>query len=422
MGYSLIKSMDTDVETTFGTDPAASRRAQASLIEGSVKMRTPIKKLPDLSTVQRLHDRNHHVSASQFGCGFTSSHYLTGLSAALVDAGSFTSPGTDFGEILLAGFGGLSGFAGDKIFGTSSTTVQVFVDDESLFPPGHAFCIQNAVTSRYEIRSVISTAANTLNLRSALGNAPTTDDYPVYNCATFYLDEDNVGGDTDSLTCRFIGYAATDQWIFTGCVPQKFTFKTPLDDFLICDVDMAAATWANTSGLTAGSTTLAGSRKVVCSLGSFAFISEGSTTHNRISCHEISIDPGLSLMPERAFDGTETVVRFRQMRSKPTVSMTVRAFRGSFGGSTFETFWTDADSETAYREGMFVAGSSPVIAGSGTGMVAIETPRMQYAAEPELVDEGDGFQDVKLTFDCDEDGVATPASDLARSAVRVHLF
>lgn len=423
MGYSQIKELATDVETAFATDQPESWRAQTRLVEGSVKLRTPIHKLEDMSTVARLHDRNHHRNASQFGAGLSASFYLEGLASALNLAGTYTAPGNDLGEILLAAFGAVRGGVGSKTNSTTSTTINLDVDSGTGFASGGACAIYNSTSGKWEFRPIITVTSNALALRSALGFTPNTDDLPVINATTFYLDEDGVGGDGQSLAIRIRGYAGTDQWIFRGCVPSRVTFKTPLDDYAMVDVDFSATTWANTSGETAASSVLGGSGPIVGKTGAFHWIQEGATVHNQINCHEISIDPGFSIVPERAFDGIQTVKRFRMMRQKPQATMTSRVFRGySNGLTTFDYFWTEAATESAYLSGAFLFGQSPIISGSGTGMFAVEMPRMQYAKEPELVDEGDGFQDVKFTFDCDEDNTTTGSTDLTDSALRLHVF
>ncbi len=423
MGYSLIKELAIDTESTFGVTPTGTYRPLQHLVEGSLKMRTPIHKLEDKSTVARLHDRHHHRNASQFGAGWSASFYLEGLASALNLSGTYTAPGNDLGELLLAAFGGIRGGVGSKTNSTTSTTTVLDVDDGSGFAAGGALAIYNSTSGRWEFRPIITVTSNALAVRSALGFTPNTDDLAVVNAVTFYLDEDGVGGDTQSLITRVRGYSSTDQWLFRGCVPNKITIKTPLDDYAMIDVDVSAAAWETTSGASAATSILGGSGPIVGKTGTFHYVQEGTTQHISLSCHEITIDPGFNIVPERAFDGVQTVKRFRMQRQKPQVSLTVRVFRGYADNvATFDYFWTEADSESTYRSGAFLFGQSPIISGSGTGMVAVETPRIQYAKEPELVDEGDGFQDVKLVFDCDEDNTTTGSTDPTESALRLHML
>ncbi len=424
MGYSNIKEIATDVETTYATNQSETYRTQR-VVEGSVKLRTPVHKLEDKSSVARLNARNHHKNGSQFGAGLSASFYVDSLAAALTRTGSYTAPGHDLGEIIKAGFGAVRGGVGSKTDGTGGTATAIPVDSASGFTTGGAFAMNNTSTGRWEIRGIYDISGSTLAPRSALGFTPNSDDLEVYSCTTFYLDEDGVGGDGQSLVVRCLGYQATDQWLFRGCVPASMTLKTPLDDYVTLDVDFAAATWENTTGETAASSVLSGSPPIVAKLGEFAWISESATTHHTIACHEYSINFGINNVLERTFDGIQTAKRGRMKRlDKPQVSMTVRVFRGAYGGNAFTQFWTDADSESAYRQGTFICGSQPRVSNSGTGMFAIETPRLQYAKEPELVDEGDGFQDVKLVFDANEDGITTVSEtvDIARSAIRWHSF
>lgn len=424
MGYPHVARLSTDLESTFGTTAAGGYRDQR-MVEGSFTPRFQKGRLANQTVVDRLHDVQQLLDASLFGSGFDVSVYLDGLAAALDNATAYAHPQTGAAEILGALFGGNRGDSGSLLVaaGSTTTTLNVTGGQGGRLAKGGALVIQTS--GGWEMREIKDVVVDAVTLKMAL-NAVPANGTPIYNCATFYLDEDNVGGDGDSLMFRFLGLLANDQWTAQGC-GGTVKFGTALDALLTMQLGIQAATWAKTSGHTLAGASYVGGGPLVCKAGRLWWQTVGTTTRNILSADSFDVDPGLSIVAERALDGIETVKRWRMLRAAPTATLEVSAFRGATEGADFDSFWTEFATATTVKAFLLQLGDAPIVAGSGTGLVGISLPRCMYSEAPERLGSGDLVHArVKLRGDEDTDITSpdsgqTATADLHRSAIRVHL-
>lgn len=424
MGYPHVARLSTDLETTFGTTAAGGWRDQR-LVEGTFNPKFLKGRLQDRTVVDRLHDIQGFLDASMFGSGFDATVYLDGLAAALDNATAYSHPQNNAAEILGAIFGGNRGDSGSLLVaaGSTTTTINVTGGQGSRFAKGGALVIQTS--GGWEMREIKNVAVDAITLKMAL-NAVPANGTPIYNCATFYLDEDNVGGDGDSLRFLYLGLLANDQWRLDGC-GGSLKFGTAIDDLLTMQLSVQAAQWTKTNGNTLAGASYTGGGPLVCKAGTLWWQTVGTTTRNVLSADSFDIDPGLRVVPERALDGVETVKRLRMVRGEPTATIEVNAFRGATEGADFDSFWTDFATQTTVKAFLLQLGTAPIVSGSGTGMVGISLPRCHYSAPPERLGSGDlvharvslrGDEDSDITS---PDSGQTATADLHRSAIRVHL-
>lgn len=406
MGYSHVQRFSTDVETTFGTDQVETYRDQR-LVQGSLDLagldEPPI---PDMTVVQRLHDRNAHVDGSQFGSAFKAGFYLDGLAAALDTAAGPTHPANNIAEVVAACMGGQYVAAGSTVLGAGATTtvIPVQVGHGVRYRAG-GFCIISG-----ELRRIKSIAGDSLTLAMALNAAP-ANAVDVYNTQTFFLDEDGFGTDAQTLICRMLGGLAGDQFIARGVV-GKFTLELGLRKLLQMNVDFQAASWAKVAGETLAGPTYTGGGPLALKNVFLWWQTVGTTTRNILSVDEFSADPGLNYIPEEAGNGINQVMRFRQLAAKPKIAIEAHGFRN------FDEFWTEFDALTR-KSFLLQIGNTPRVGGVGTGVVGIELPVCDYSRAPKRMARGELVR-VGIELEGDEDTDTSPlTTDIQQSAVRL---
>lgn len=425
MGVGNVMRFSSDVEATVGVDPGAETYLDHRLIAGTFAPRQLGRKLlPDMTVVSRLHDRNQPLFGSLDGLGFNASLYLEGLSAALATGSTYTHPQNNIAELLDCMMGGNSGGAGttELSSGSSTTSITVQVGHGARFTKGGA-CIING-----EMRAIKNVAGDTLTLKHALSAAP-TNGQAIYNCGTFFLDEDNVGNDGNTMIFQILGMLSGDQWVYRGCA-GTFTIDAGIDQLVKLNLNIQAATGAvpgasatpKTSGLTLAGAAYVGGGPLPAVTGQVQWQDVGTTTRKILSADRFTIDPGIRLVPELALEGVETKLRYRMIRQAAKVTLEFNAYRGATNGADFDLMWTDYNARTP-KMCLIQLGNAPIVGGVGTGVVGIEFPRLYFTGPPERISGGeDGLVRVRVNLEADEDtDITTPTTDIHYSAVRVHL-
>lgn len=425
MGVANVMRFSSDVETTFGVDPGAETYVDHRLVAGTFSPRQLGRKhLPDMTVVSRLHDRNSPKLGSLDGLGFSASVYLEGLSAALATGSTYTHPQNNVAELLDCLMGGNAGGAGstELASGSTTTSIAVQVGHGTRFSKGGA-CIING-----ELREIKNISGDTLTLKHALSAAP-TNGQAIYNCGTFFLDEDAVGNNGNSLIFRVLGMLTGDQWIYRGC-GGSFTIDAAIDQLVKMNLNIQAATGAvpgasatpKTSGETLAGASYVGGGPLPAVTGQVQWQDVGTTTRKILRADRFTIDPGIRIVAETSLDGVETKYRYRMLRQAARVTLEFPAYTGATDGADFDLMWTDFNANTA-KACVIQLGNAPIVAGVGTGVVGISFPRLMWAGPPERIAGGeDGLVRCRVTMDADEDSdITTPTTDIHYSAVRVHL-
>jgi len=415
MGYTDVLRVSTDPETVFGVDQVESWRDQP-VLEGSYQPRWPHNHLPDMTAVARLHARNAPKLGSKFGAGFAAQYYLAGLSAGLGSAVAYSAPQTSFLQILRAAYGGVVGNSGSTVLGGGATvnTIPVQVGHGVRFQNGVAVMIGGVPAT------VLVVAGDSLTLDRDLPSAP-ANNTPVYNSVTVYPDEDGVGGDGNSLACRVLGYDASDQTIYRGCVPLLTAIRTEIDNLIVADVDMMAASWAQTTGETLAAPTIVDGGALPPVAGRIWLHAIGSSSPVGLECHRFAFTPGLALQATRNFGSAtvpsvETVARFRQHRQDCRLELGLRVHARDDWDA-----WRDIYSSKPTLPIMLAFGNSPIAGGAGTGAVVISMPAAVFAAPPQRVEE-DNEVGINLSFMAREDYATANLGDLPQAHQRIHLF
>jgi hypothetical protein len=410
--YPNVLRASCDIETTFGTTPSGTYLDQR-MVEGTFAPRFAQATLPDMTVQSRVHDRASHRVGSKFGCGFAASFYVDGLPSGLVSASTFSHPQNNVAEMLRALMGGQTGDVGSTIDSAcGADTTVITVTTAANFGAGEAVVVNN------EMRRIASVAGNELTLDVDLSAAPGSATV-VYNTATFYLDEDGVGGSGDSLNWQVVAQDAGDGYQFEGCA-GTFTLRTGLDELLVMDADFQAADWSRLSGvsLTSG-LSYTGGGPLPISAGRLYMAASGTTTLITLPCPQFEFNPGLVLAPERALNGTETVVRWRMMRSEPTISFFIPHSMSSWQ-TYFDKFLVSTATRDEYKIFLQI-GNTPITSSTGAGCVGISLPQCMLDGPPERGVGPNGLTGFTLRFRAREDQDGTITSDVQRSAFSIHL-
>lgn len=425
MGVANVMRFSSDVETTFATDPGAESYVDHRLLTGTFTPRQLGRKLlPDMTVTSRVHDRNPPKQGSLDGLGFTASIYLEGLAAALETASSYSHPQNNVAELLDPLMGGNAGGAGstELMNGSTTTSIAVQVGHGTRFSKGGAVVING------EMREIKNVSGDTLTLKHALSAAP-TNGQAIYNCGTFFFDEDAVGNSGNSLIFRVLGLLSGDQWIYRGCC-GSFTIDAGIDQLVRMNLNIMAATGAvpgasatpKTSGETLAGASYVGGGPLPAVTGQVQWQTVGTTTRKILRADRFTIDPGIRIVPEIGLDGVETKIRYRMLRQAGRVTLEFPAYAGATDGADFDLMWTDFNANTA-KMCLIQLGNAPITGGSGTGVVGVSFPRLHWVQPPERIVGGDdGLVRCRVTLEADEDSdITTPTTDIHYSAFRIHL-
>jgi hypothetical protein len=424
MSVSNVQLFSAHVETTFNTDEAENY-IHLRPIEGTYKPRYQRTLLPNRKTTARLHDGNPNVHGSEFGCGFEISFYLEGLGEGLGPLVAYSHPQSSICRLLRALMGGQSGDSGSTIIGGTAVQPQITDAHGSRFPAGQGLIASSQL--RYNLLTGAGGGGwDEINVNMAFSAAPSG---AMFNTATFYLDEDEVGGSGDTLACRILNTLSGDRDIFRGCC-GTFTLTTELDGLLVINVNMQAASWEPATG--DASTALAASETnaggpIAISAGRLLFGDAGVTTYNFSRGDKFTFDPGMRITASRGLtpDGS-TIWRWRMLRAAPTVTIEWDAYEGATEGAELAEAITEWQDDSTVKQILAQFGTDPIVSSVGTGVVGVSVPRAYYNAPLERIagDDG-GLVRYAKTFRGIEDQATTrpaePNADLAASAFRVFV-
>lgn len=419
MGVSHVGRLIAFQETTFAiAQGVVSDRDQRVIrtpdLSGLVSGRAP-----DQTHYDRIHEVFQRVDLSQFGSKVSVPVYLTGLGAAIASGGGVTYPANDVSVLLRSLMGGaLTPAAGGSVLTpgtTSGFTLQA--GQGPSFTKGGA-CIVSA-TSGYHMREIAQVSGDFLYLKQQL-SATTTTGANVYNCCTFYFDEDNWGGDASTLALRFAGLLTNDQWIMRGCAGD-FSISSEIDGLLAMTMELQVTQWAKSAATSFPGAGFLGGVPLACKGGHLLWHVPGTTTLNILPVDRFNFKPGVKFAPDRALDGIETVKRYHMLRADTTAHLEINGYQN------FDEFWTHTDTQSTTRSAMLVLGSSPVISSVGTGMIGLSMPTAQYVARPKRMSNGELVR-VGIDLEAREDTAVTSpttgtsaTADIHRSKFRVHV-
>lgn len=415
MAYTKIAQWSTDLETTFGTTQAYSWLDQRFIREtGGLNLIDMV--LPDMSSTARLHEENAHVLGSKFGSGATLQAYLDGLANAdvLDDGAVYSFPQANISQPIRALMGGASGDEGSVVDtgGGAVDSITVPAGEGARFAEGAAFGV--VLAGVVEVRRIVDITGDVIKPHMEF-SAIAANGAKVYNSETMYLDEDNVGGDGDSLACRFMGKLTNDQWIMYGC-GGSFTIGMAINELLTATFNLQCADWLKTTGGSLGAT-YAGGGPLPVRLAEVQYAT-AATNNTPVSralltgVEAFNADPGLVTEPQPGISGIETVERWRMMNAVTKATMTVR------GHANFDTFWTDFAAKTQKSIGFQIGNTTDT---GGTGIVYIHLPRTQFAVEPKRVEAG-GFVKAELEYDGMEDAATGATSDIGLSKIIIAVL
>ncbi len=416
MGVPHVGRLLAVLETTFGTFQVVGSERDQRIVRAPDLSGLVTGRAPNQTHYDRLHETMQRVDLSEFGSKVKLPVYLDGLAAGLNSAASSGYPANDVSVLLRGLMGGVfSAAAGSSVLSAYSvSTILVQAGMGARFSAGGACVINGAM------RGLAAVSGDVLVLKMALSAAPTTGNV-VYNCSTFYFDEDEWGGSGDTLQMRYAGNLTNDWYQLYG-VAGDFTISTEIDQLLAMNLDLQVADWRKfAGGYTLAGASYAGGGPLACKTGQIQWQTVGTSTVNIIHADKFSVTPGIKFHPYRALSGVETLVRYYMLRAETKAQFEVAAYQN------FDEFWTDTDTQSTLKYFHLVIGSAPISAGSGTGMVGIELPTCQYEMRPKRLSNGELVK-VQVNLEAREDqAVTTPTAgvsaqaDMHRSKLKIHL-
>lgn len=408
MGVPHIAQVSSELETVFATDQAYTWPLDQRVVEG-LSPDLKDNHIPDLSTVGSLHEHNVTRPGSQFGSSFPMDVYFEGLPSALDTGAAYAAPQNGILQLLTAAMGGVRGGAGSTVLGGAATTTSIPLQ------AGHGarFAKGGACIIGGECAPIEDVTVDTLTLKRALSAAP-ANNTPVYNTVTVYLDPATFGTDGYTLALRLLGELAGDQWICRGCVPT-FTVGGSWDDLLVAKCAMRVTQWEKTAAEVMNDPfAYVGGGGLPIVAGYIYYGDVGAATRNVVDFDNWTIDPGLNIATLRALSGVQTVSRYRQLRQTANLTLRVPNY-------VEQDEYYDDDAARQLKYAMVQFGTTPIVAGVGTGVVAVEYPTCQIMATPKRDASGELLHtEVNLAAMLDQD-VATPTTALHTSPIRWHF-
>lgn len=322
------------------------------------------------------------------------------------------------GRLLKIGMGTETLGVGTTVASTSTSTV-INCTSAAGIAVGSAIGCATGIGGLIEYREVASKSSNAITLKHALSGAPANSSV-VYSSATYSLGG-TTGSQTTSLQAIIEGYFASARWLYSGgwmdATPTfEFAYgQRPIVGFswMFANWNLAdgSATSANLVGAGAlGFATYANNSTVVQADSEFRQQTVGtSTIGSLVQASSIAFDPQIKFSTQRSPAGVNTYVQPIRDRNAPVIT-------GNFVVPYEDSTWyTARDSRTVkalwYQIGMTTA----------LGGILVSAPTVQIKnVQPAIVD-GIECQKVEWVGRLDE-ATSGSTTDLARSALRVHLF
>lgn len=417
--YENVLRCSTDVETVFGTQQAETWTDQ-QVIEGTFKPITLHKTMEDKTTVSRLHDQLTNRIGSKFGSGFDVDFVLDGMNDALDAAEVYTHPENNIAEVMKALMGGEAGAGGTLVDDAASTQTvfDVTAGQGARFPEGGA-CINAG-----ELRPIADQTVDQLTVGMEFSVAP-VDTSAVYNVAAFYLDEDAIGTDGQSLCFRFVGYEGEDQLLYWGCC-GTFEVISTIDEGVRLSTSWRAADWDRVNSESLASISFVGAGELPAVIGRLMTATVGATAVTTLPSPDFKISPNLSIAPQKRLSeagggGIQTVGRWRMMKATPEITFFVPHDWTSF--DEWMDLYSPSTGVTVRQEQQFLLQIGNTVrnagAGTGTGVLGFYLPQCMFSDAVERTTGSDGIMGTRFTFRARER--QTGSGDMARSALSVYL-
>lgn len=289
--------------------------------------------------------------------------------------------------------------------GSTATVINVTTGHGARFTAGGAIaCIVNG---RYEAREVLSVATNAVSVKVAFSGVPATSSQ-VLAAQTFHLTEDPV----NSLQFILEGRESADRWVLTGC-QGGIGINVSTGELAQLSLNLNGADWQQLAptAFTPGTLTNYNPTAVVDS--EFIVGTIGSTTRNVVNCQAQTWTPGITYTPITTPGiGVNTLIGFRRTRARAVTG----SFQPYFDAASPPDWY--AQQNTRANLALFQQIGSSL---TGSGIVLLSAPTVQLTSPPQRADNG-GLSALNVTWEARNDEALAGASELQRSALRIHVF
>lgn len=306
--------------------------------EGSMSW-TPDRALLDPNLLQQyIHGRTLKVHGPR--AASVSMTLPLAKTGTLADASTASLGAADsaFYRALKIAFGGIvSGQQGSTVASAADAhTITVAAGHGTRFVVGGAICWINSA-GQMEMREIKSIAGDVLTLKHDFSAIPSVS-APIYNATSFYL---HGGSSAIETSAQFIveGAIAQDRWSIRGAQLQSIAINLPMGD----DVPTLQLTWQACEYEYLGSGSLAGATysnylPIAFNHGELLVQSLATTARNIVKTPQITLNLGLSYIPLKSGDGTNTVFGYLQ---KHTPNIVSGDFQTYYEDQTWFDAWTN---------------------------------------------------------------------------------
>ena len=296
--------------------------------------------------------------------------------------------------------------------GSTTTSVNVTAGHgNTLGAPGGAYAVRIQSTGLYEAREILSCTANAVVPKVAHSAAPVTGE-PIIWATTFGL-TNNLAGFLSTLQFIIEGAESGDEYVGLG-MQGTMSIDITQGQIAKLSAQLTGASWARTSPFSLAAATIT-DFSPIAHMTSELILGTGtitaSQTRNVVSHSSSTWTPGLANLPVTSPEGPASsgIIGWKRARGR-AITGQVQVYDDT------ATNWITADTNRTDLSLFQQVGMTTA------GIVLLSAPTVQLSVVPPRTPANDLYGFLVSWAGRNDEAIASPSTDVQRSAFRIHIF